>query len=176
MTAGVTETLARLHARLLVRMPKSQRTIVGGAKWRKCAAAAIIDSSGRILIGERIKIAGAWNCPQGGMDAVPVPETVAAAAAREAYEEMGLRAADANGESAHMVLAAAQESDEEAVRYEAGGWLANAGFAGQQCARARARACEARTQTSLDRLHWALFFVADARLDANPSRVNGSMD
>lgn len=119
-----------------------------GAKYRKCAAAAVIDSSGRMLIGERIQIPGAWNAPQGGMDAEN-SESAAAAAAREAFEEVGITS---TGEQAQVVLVASQESNEDAVRYEAGGWLTKAGFAGQQ-------------------LHWALFYTSDAKLDAEPSRI-----
>lgn len=59
-----------------------------GRRWRQCAGAAIVNSQGELLVGERIKIKGAWNCPQGGVDVSG--ESVVAAAAREAEEEVGL--------------------------------------------------------------------------------------
>lgn len=116
-----------------------------GERYRKCAAAAVLDSSGRLLVGERLRQPGSWNAPQGGMNAEGM-ESVAEAASRELFEETGLTV------EAHVVPVAAQESDEGAERYRAGGWLAEAGLSGQQ-------------------LHWALFFAADARLDADAARA-----
>ena len=72
-------------------------------------------------------------------------ESVADAAAREAYEECGLRVGE------HLELVAAME-DADAHRYEAGGWLTEAGFAGQQ-------------------LHWALFRVVDSAGNDDPARI-----
>ena len=108
--------------------PSREAVDADGRRWRCCAGAAIINSSGQLLVGERIKISGAWNCPQGGMDAVSKsgnPETALEAASREAFEEVGLRV------DTHIVPIAAM-SDDAAVKYEAGGWLKQAGFAGQQ--------------------------------------------
>ena len=132
-----------------VEYPESQVAVgADGRRWRKCAAAAIFNSSGHLLVGERIKIRGAWNCPQGGMDmcsrAHAGPETVLEAAAREAYEECGLELGK------HIAPIAEAAEDTLAVRYEAGGWLRNEGFAGQQ-------------------LHWALFVCTDPIGDAVPS-------
>ena len=129
--------------------PSQEVTTPDGLRWRKCAGVAIVNSRGELLVGERIKIAGAWNCPQGGMDATSQvhgrPETVLEAAAREAWEEVGIVVGK-------NILPLAAMSDDAAVRYKAGGWLAEAGFAGQQ-------------------LHWALFEVCDALGDADPSTM-----
>lgn len=124
--------------------PKSRCAIdaSSGRKWRMCAGVAILNSAGHLLVGERLKIAGAWNCPQGGVDE---GETVMQAAEREAYEEVGLRAGVQISTVAEMTEAAA-------VRYEAGGWLKKEGFAGQQ-------------------LHWVLFRCAHADGDAEPSAM-----
>ena len=127
--------------------PESQVAVGSdGRRWRKCAAAAIFNSSGAILVGERVKIKGAWNCPQGGMDAVSKkhggPESVLEAAAREAFEEVGLKIGEAIAPVATM-------ADDDAVQYEAGGWLKKEGFAGQQ-------------------LHWALFVCCDPVCDSVP--------
>ena len=118
-----------------------------GRKWRKCAAACVVNSAGDVLVGERLKISGAWGAPQGGMDdRGQQSETVMQAASREAFEECGLRCGE------HIQPVAAQEDESLAVRYEAGGWLKEAGFAGQQ-------------------LHWALFFVVDPTLDRDCASV-----
>ena len=73
------------------------------------------------------------------------PETALEAASREAFEEVGLRI------GVDIVPIAAM-SDDAAVKYEAGGWLKQAGFAGQQ-------------------LHWVLFTccnaVGDVDADSN---------
>lgn len=87
-----------------------------GRRWRCCAGAAVVNSQGHLLVAERIKIPGAWICPQGGIDAESKlhtdPETALEAAAREAYEEVGLRV------GVH-ILPIAVMSDDAAVRY---GW------------------------------------------------------
>uniref|UniRef100_A0A7S4QYH0 Nudix hydrolase domain-containing protein n=1 Tax=Alexandrium monilatum TaxID=311494 RepID=A0A7S4QYH0_9DINO len=120
--------------------PRSQEAVSeDGRRWRKCAGACIVNSKGHVLVGERLKIAGAWNCPQGGMD--DNGESALDAAAREAFEECGLRLGE-------HIVAVATQAEEEAVRYEAGGWLAQAGFAGQQ-------------------LHWSLFRCLDAEGDCD---------
>jgi putative (di)nucleoside polyphosphate hydrolase len=127
------------------------RQLVGsdGQRWRCCAGAAIVNSLGHLLVGERIKIPGAWNCPQGGIDAEAAahagPESALEAAAREAFEEVGLRV------GVHIVPIAIM-SDEAAVKYEAGGWLKKEGFAGQA-------------------LHWALFGCCDAVGDADAAAM-----
>lgn len=118
--------------------PRSQEAVSeDGRRWRKCAGACIVNSEGHVLVGERLKIAGAWNCPQGGMD--DNGESALDAAAREAFEECGLKLGE-------HIVAIATQGDDDAVRYEAGGWLAQAGFAGQQ-------------------LHWSLFRCVDAEGD-----------
>lgn len=54
---------------------------------RPNVALVVVDGAGRILIGERTDIAGAWQLPQGGIDAGENAET---AAWRELAEETGL--------------------------------------------------------------------------------------
>ena len=121
--------------------PSRSVTDAAGRKWRMCAGAAILNSAGHLLVGERLKIAGAWNCPQGGVDE---GESVLDAAAREAYEEVGLRAGV-------EICTVAELPEDKAVRYEAGGWLKKEGFAGQQ-------------------LHWVLFRCAHADGDGGVGR------
>jgi putative (di)nucleoside polyphosphate hydrolase len=54
---------------------------------RPNVALVVVDGAGRILIGERTDIAGAWQLPQGGIDEGETPEM---AAWRELAEETGL--------------------------------------------------------------------------------------
>ena len=122
-------------------------------KYRLCAAAAVFNSQKEILVGERSTIAGAWQCPQGGVDAAweengHPEETVVQAATRELYEEMGLVLGQ------HVVLLSPDKEDlSHGIRYETSGtsnWLTRAGFSGQQ-------------------LQWVLFRCMDGRGDAHPS-------
>jgi putative (di)nucleoside polyphosphate hydrolase len=64
--------------------------------YRPCAAAVLFASDGRVLVGERIDIAGAWQLPQGGIDD---GESAAEAALRELAEEIGTGEAKIMGES-----------------------------------------------------------------------------
>lgn len=73
------------------------------------------------------------------------PETALEAASREAFEEVGLRV------GVDIVPIAAM-SDDAAVKYEAGGWLKQAGFAGQQ-------------------LHWVLFACCNAVGDVDAAAM-----
>ncbi len=56
-------------------------------KYRLNVAAILRNSAGKILIGERIDRAGAWQFPQGGVDN---GETLAQALTRELWEEISL--------------------------------------------------------------------------------------
>lgn len=56
-------------------------------RYRSNVAAIIKRGSGKILIGERSKVAGAWQFPQGG---VKKSETAQEALARELQEEISL--------------------------------------------------------------------------------------
>lgn len=68
-------------------------------KYRRSAAAVIMDPSGRLLLCERQKQPGSWQFPQGGIhDGEPAD----AAVLREVEEEVGLR-------TLHIVQQAAQE-------------------------------------------------------------------
>lgn len=146
---GAEEALASYsHPTVAPAFAPSQATVsADGRRWRKCAAAAIFNTKGEVLVGERLKIPGSWNCPQGGMDAEPVAESVVQAAAREAHEECGLRLGQEIA-----AIAAMDDDDDRAVKYEAGGWLKAEGFAGQQ-------------------LHWALFLCCSAPGDMMPELI-----
>lgn len=65
--------------------------------YRPCVGVMLVDGSGRAFTGERLDAPGAWQMPQGGIDA---GETVEGAARRELEEETGVR-------SASLVAAAA---------------------------------------------------------------------
>jgi len=54
---------------------------------RRNVALVVVDAAGRILIGERSDIAGAWQLPQGGVEP---DEDIEAAGWRELSEETGL--------------------------------------------------------------------------------------
>lgn len=55
-------------------------------RYRPCAGIYLLNRSGQVLIAERLDLPGAWQMPQGGIDA---GETPAAAALREMREEIG---------------------------------------------------------------------------------------
>ncbi|KAL7541648.1 hypothetical protein ACHAXR_011095 [Thalassiosira sp. AJA248-18] len=121
-----------------------------GFKWRSCAGAAVFNSKNELLIGERIGKEGSWQTPQGGVDGGTKLETVADAAIRELYEEVGL-------EDGKQVLLEKIDNDMAPIkcRYKTegtGSWLEKAGFAGQE-------------------LNWVIFRCADSELERNPSLV-----
>ncbi len=55
-------------------------------KYRPCVGIALFNDAGEIFVGERIDTLGAWQMPQGGIDA---GEDIYAAAMRELQEEIG---------------------------------------------------------------------------------------
>ncbi|MCV6592690.1 MAG: RNA pyrophosphohydrolase [Silicimonas sp.] len=55
--------------------------------YRPCAGVVLVNARGLIFTGERIDTPGAWQMPQGGIDAGESPE---AAALRELEEETGV--------------------------------------------------------------------------------------
>jgi putative (di)nucleoside polyphosphate hydrolase len=59
--------------------------------FRAAAGAMIVNSAGHVLAIERADIAGAWQLPQGGLDAAEEPLS---AAYREIAEETGIREDD----------------------------------------------------------------------------------
>jgi putative (di)nucleoside polyphosphate hydrolase len=58
--------------------------------YRANVAAILRNAAGRILVCERLGMPGAWQFPQGGIDANETPEQ---ALIRELWEEIGVRAA-----------------------------------------------------------------------------------
>lgn len=55
--------------------------------YRPCVGIMLLNAEGRIFVGERIDTPGAWQMPQGGIDAGETPEE---AALRELWEEIGV--------------------------------------------------------------------------------------
>lgn len=54
--------------------------------YRPCVGVALFNAEGKVFVGERIDTPGAWQMPQGGVDA---DETIEQAMFRELYEEIG---------------------------------------------------------------------------------------
>ncbi|MCB1529767.1 MAG: RNA pyrophosphohydrolase [Rhodospirillales bacterium] len=54
--------------------------------YRPCVGIALFNSAGKVFVGERIDTPGAWQMPQGGIDA---GEDIKLAALREIKEEIG---------------------------------------------------------------------------------------
>lgn len=61
------------------------------SEYRPCVGIVLINDHGMIFIGERTDVPGAWQMPQGGVDA---GEDVEEAALRELQEEIGTDKAD----------------------------------------------------------------------------------
>jgi putative (di)nucleoside polyphosphate hydrolase len=59
--------------------------------YRPCVGLALFNSDGKVFVGERIDSPGAWQMPQGGIDA---GEDIHTAAFRELQEEIGTKSAD----------------------------------------------------------------------------------
>ena len=131
--------------------PEARSVTVNGERYRRCAAALVFNDRGEILCGERSDRAGSWNAPQGGVEA---GERVEDAAARELFEETGVRAMmDATTSSSNGVvrlIGALPESDGYCYRVEEHTWLAERGLAGQ-------------------RLEFALFHWPGVDCDADPT-------
>ncbi|MFV0386685.1 RNA pyrophosphohydrolase [Paracoccus sp. (in: a-proteobacteria)] len=65
----------------------TDRTGPGGLPYRPCAGVVLINGDGLIFAGQRIEMPGAWQMPQGGIDAGETPRQ---AALRELTEETGI--------------------------------------------------------------------------------------
>lgn len=63
--------------------------------YRKNVGIVVFNSSGKLLVGERVQFPNAWQFPQGGIDAGENPEK---AWKRELYEEVGIDSAIPIGE------------------------------------------------------------------------------
>ena len=59
----------------------------GGLPYRPCAGVVLMNGDGLIFAGQRLDMPGAWQMPQGGIDAGEDPRT---AALRELVEETGV--------------------------------------------------------------------------------------
>lgn len=55
--------------------------------YRPCVGVVLMNDAGKVFVGERIDTPGAWQMPQGGIDAGEAPRE---AALRELWEETGL--------------------------------------------------------------------------------------
>ena len=131
--------------------PSQYVTDDDGLKWRLCAGAAVLNSKNQLLIGERIGKPGSWQAPQGGVDGGPEPETIAEAASRELYEEVGLRNND------HVLLEKIDcDLPTLKCKYKTtgtGSWLEKEGFVGQE-------------------LNWVIFRCANSNLECDPSQLS----
>lgn len=63
----------------------------GERLYRTCVGIALFNAEGQVFVGERIDTPGAWQMPQGGIDA---GEEIEPAAFRELYEETGVKSAE----------------------------------------------------------------------------------
>jgi putative (di)nucleoside polyphosphate hydrolase len=59
----------------------------GGLPWRRGVGVMLANPAGRVFVGERLDAPGAWQMPQGGIDAGETPRQ---AALRELEEETGV--------------------------------------------------------------------------------------
>jgi putative (di)nucleoside polyphosphate hydrolase len=64
--------------------------------YRPCVGVFLLDAQNRVFVGQRFDTAGAWQMPQGGIDA---GETPLSAARREMREEIGTERASLLAES-----------------------------------------------------------------------------
>ncbi len=65
-------------------MPEEQKSSL----YRPCVGVMLLNAQGDVFVGERIDMPGAWQMPQGGIDA---GEDIQEAAMRELEEEIGVK-------------------------------------------------------------------------------------
>ena len=113
-------------------------------KWRLCAGVVVFNSKNQILIGERLGRPNSWQTPQGGVDE---NESIAEAAARELFEEVGLKV------DKHVILS--NDPPQIKCKYSTAGsnsWLEKEGYLGQE-------------------LNFIMMRCSDARLERDPGAV-----
>jgi len=69
-------------------------------RYRRGVGIMLLDAKGRVFVGRRIDTPGAWQMPQGGIDAGETPKE---AARRELKEETGTNKAEIIAESKHWL-------------------------------------------------------------------------
>lgn len=111
--------------------PETRSVEAGGERYRRCACAVVFNDRGEILVGERSDRPGSWNMPQGGIEK---NESVEAAAARELFEETGVRAkSGANDDDGVVELVGALPEDNGyCYRVDGPSWLSERGLVGQR--------------------------------------------
>lgn len=111
--------------------PETRSVEVRGERYRRCACAVVFNDRGEILVGERSDRPGSWNMPQGGIEK---KESVEAAAARELFEETGVRAKSSENDDDGVVelVGALPEDDGYCYRVDGPSWLSDRGLVGQR--------------------------------------------
>lgn len=79
--------MPQIGAEVLEDVSRDDRVGPGGLPYRPCAGVVLMNQDGLVFAGSRIDMPGAWQMPQGGIDAGETPRE---AALRELTEETGV--------------------------------------------------------------------------------------